>query len=491
MNRYIKNIFIIVIILSVLLGAKYIGFQDVATSVEGAEKNSHKDFLNLLVKMANSVIYDKNAEEFHKFLAASLEQFEIDSLYNSKFVIGDEKERWVTYSGKNLPNEFRLSLPNKPLETITIQNFGDFKAKYSLKKNSTPSFKPEVYTSSRSYSGFLQVEQNSGEFSYSKIVILLDSILKVLDPSNITNIETVQTKYFNDVTDIESRKLIDLFANEFPELIKLTSLYVKVNSVVSKQETEKQAITKVNLKANLILSHIKMDYSYLGNYLDEITDLGNINILITNEQGNRVAEISLNSSNLGLELITFTKNGKLIPYSSGIVKKNFPDQGFQFSNQNQKKLITQISFNGNIYGLKISNPSILAGIELQTAKQDGKLQVSLSKINRTKVSGGFSYVIPSWLINLFIPGNMEELIYEFTSLLVHANANKGSFAKTIWKKTGKANTIEARIETELLDNFFIGFGLKIWNFKVAPNEEARKEITKIIAKVLNSIKNSI
>lgn len=472
--------------------ARPVLFRDVAVNSEKPDKGAYRDFLEFIEKAAAKTKLDRNAEEFSKYLNRSLERFEFSDLYESKYVVKESDHRWSTYSGLNRKEDFLVSLLNIPFEKIPSAGQGDFSAKYTLQEKKTSSYSKGVYADSGSYSGALKLRQNFGKFSAEKIQNIADQLLQVIEIQNMEKLSSPSGGLFSTLQGKYDRKILDHFSEDFPKTAKLLGGYFKLEKLFSEHSFQGNNVLRISLKGQIHLPYIKMDYPELGEYLSSISDLGWIHMNILNSSGKRLAEIHLDSSRLELFLKLFTDKGSVVPFAGGAGKEElFFKEAVQISKIKNIPFFVNVSFYGNIYGLRFENPGITAVGSAAVSKGRGELSVQLSQFPRTKVGGGFSYVIPSWLIDLAVPGNMEELIWHFSQVLVHANNEKGTKMYMNLGAEGNSYKLNASADTEFLNNFFVRFALKVWNFKVAPDDEAKEDLKKFIARIAKTVKEDL
>ncbi len=485
--------FIIILAGSVsVLFSRPVLFRDVAVNSEKPDKGAYRDFLEFIEKAAAKTKLDKNAEEFSRYLNRSLERFEFSDLYESKYVVKESDHRWSTYSGLNRKEDFLVSLLNIPFDRIPSAAQGDFSAKYTLQERKTSSFSKGVYADSGSYSGSLKLRQNFGKFSAEKIQSIADQLLQVIDIQNMEKLSSPSGNLFANLSGRLDRKILDHLSEDFPKTAKLLGGYFRLEKLFSEYSFQGTNVLRLSIKGQIHLPYIKMDYPELGEYLSGISDLGWIHADILNSSGKKLAEINLDSSRLELFLKVFTDRGAVVPFTGGAGKEElFFKESVQISKLKNIPFFVNISFYGNIYGLRFENPGITAVGSAAVSKGRGELSVQLSQFPRTKVGGGFSYVIPSWLIDLAVPGNMEELIWHFSQVLVHANNEKGTKMYMNLGAEGNFFRLNASADTEFLNNFFVRFALKVWNFKVAPDDEAKEDLKKFIAKIAKTVKEDL
>lgn len=475
-----------VVLLSILLVFPVLGalsLKDIPPSIGPDGREISKQFLGFLRGVAKKVQYDGKAMEFHKYIEASLEKFELKKLYHSEFLQKEEDgTHWVSYKGKFSSEGYKISLEEKRMKTISVPAFGDFSAEFDLKHNPKPLY------GGTSYSGNLDLVTHLGPFTHKHAVMAMEAGLKFLDPHNVRQIDAPNTMIFKKVNNPEARKVLNDFSKSFPDLGKFLNYYFGLDSLLvlsdEKESKGESSITKFNFKGS-ISRNIADDYEELGDYLDTIKYLGWVNIKIENQKGKTLAEIRLNSKTPDVSFKFITAHGRILPYDS---KGNlYHEDSFSIPSLNHFPFQVRVALEANLYGLLLENPEILLSGVFVNHPDNGSLSFKINKIEKFDVSGGFSYVIPTWAINLVIPGNLESIIHEFTETLVHANGDKGTKVALAWNRDGGKTLLKTHVESEFLDNFFIRFGLKIWNHKVLPSEEAREDIRKVFIRMMDLI----
>lgn len=484
----------VILIFPIILFSETSTFLKVVKSVEGKDSNSVSDFLNLLVNVASKTKYNQKAEEFHEYLHKSLEKFDFKDLYHSKYMkpsVNGYKS--VTYAGIQSKEGFSVDLLDSTFDKIPNKGFGDFGAELSLRKNELSSVATGSYAKSNSYSGDLKLDQNFGVFSHEKGAVLLSSLLSILDLENLEKINNMPTyKTFSNLKSPENRKLLDLLSLELPSVSRFINQYFEADSILKTQSLNSKRVTLFFLKGRINNRYLQNTYPYLAGYLDDITELGSIRIIIYNSSGERILELDLESATLLLYCKFYTIEGKIIPYSTNTRKDELDfSKAFSISKMSLYNFKINISFQANIYGLEFENKEIVVNGVYSNKAGEGNLNFALKEITKTSVSGGFSYLVPTWAINLAIPGNMEELVFHFTKVLVHANQEKGSSLNLSWRKKPTHWIFSIRSESEFVDNFFIRFGLKVFNYKIRPSKEAGEELSRFLVQIFELTRKDI
>ena len=129
--------------------------------------------------------------------------------------------------------------------------------------------------------------------------------------------------------------------------------------------------------------------------------------------------------------------------------------------------------------LRIKNDNILLYGNYKRSEKELTIELKFHEFPRCKIEGGFAYILPPSFINFVIPRNLEDLIYEFTNTL-SSSIKKNKFTTFQLQTIDKSARLKVDLNVEILNNFFIRFGLKVWNFKIQPSDMALDEIQEIL-----------
>ncbi|MCB1157927.1 MAG: hypothetical protein H7A25_02825 [Leptospiraceae bacterium] len=467
--------FLFTLILSSYIYPKPNHFKDIVKVIEGKDKGSSQELLALAENIIKKASYDEHTEKFHKYLSNSIERFEFKDLYESEY-LSDKGSgfRGVSYKGKNKNSGYHIGIIQGNIETVSLDSKGDFVAEFLLRRNKKVSTKSKSYSNSESYTGKISSKMNSGKASHRQALLLAEALLTVLSSSNISELLYPKVRrLFSNLKDENSIRILGDFENSYSNLSSFLNQYVSLKSLLF---TGPEKSTGINIKGNLRLPFIRRDFPYMGDYLDDLESLGSVHITLYNQQRHKLLSFSLFSENLEFNCRLYTLEGKVIPFSK---TKLYLAEAFLPTQLKQYVFQIHISFQINVYGLYFKNNKVLVNANFSDKSENGKLSFKLQNIAPTQVSGGFSHIVPAWLIDMFIPGNIEELIQHFTETMVRANSGTGSFVHLgFTKKDSFLFRIQA--ESEFLNNFLVRFGLKVWNYRILPYEEARDDIRKFL-----------
>jgi len=429
-------------------------------------------FLKTLRKILVTHKSEPEVAEFLTFWYNSVQQFNFYQLYNSPFLKPvDNGYRAVIFQGYHQVNHFQLALPSETGEKIPISQLGDFKSSFGLKKNN------KCITGDRSYSGYMDTQIALKQFSNKTLAAMLEGLITVVDPDNLASLNPKESHRFEEI-DGFSRKAINVFNKTYPRFQKFLDEYFILHSAMENKRYQYIPFTHFKLIMEFDFKNLKKKFPHLTYQLNRLESLFQFKLSFVNKRGNHILDILIDSQDKFLYLDFYTHQGKIIPYS---------DEGTPiFSDAFYPTKVTDYNFAMNvdiffnIYGIKFRTDNIKINCAYQSRKNFGKIIFKLDEIPNTQVSGRAYHIVPTWFIDIMIPGNIDQLIDNFCKVLISANNSEGSYLRLLWD-THNPNDVflYPHASSEFIDNFFILFGFQIWHEKFKMSDEAASDLNKL------------
>lgn len=459
---------------------------DTLFSVFGSGDSWIRDWERLANYFQSSLLrvnYDPKLEKMHGDLEKSLSNFQFRKLYESEVLKPSEKDlgKWVGYLGKYKEPAFYVTArKNEVWKTDDLPNFGDYSSHYSIRDLSQkphPSFPSESLE--RFALGF-RSQTNFQNYGPDQLIGFLDLGLGLLESKNVAMFSPPPSQAYPGLKGEYNRKILSEFAFRFPKLFPVLESLFRLDQL---QIGEERGIQQVHFRGTVKEEQMKKSFPHLNHFLDQLRSLGYIHIQIKSDQGVNLGEISLISEGLRLEGKFFHKEGKIVPYSEFRFSGTAPEKSFRFQDLKEFSFPIDVQFSGTIFGLKFENHQIKSQGIWNRNPNGLEIRVQTKEIGRTKVTGGFASVIPHWLIDFVIPGNMEDLAFQFSETIRCANDGKGSFLRLNGERKNKWY-LNTEISTEMPDSFLIRFAMRVMYWKIFPRERARKELLFLIANLI-------
>jgi len=139
-----------------------------------------------------------------------------------------------------------------------------------------------------------------------------------------------------------------------------------------------------------------------------------------------------------------------------------------------------------VAGLALHIEGIRLDAEYETHQGLTSFRTTFDTPPEVKVDGALWGVVPVWVVDLLIPGNLEELGGKYFRTLATANGGRGSTAHFIFAPGATSSRVSIRTQAALEDSGFVGFMMRLFGTRLRPNPEARREWRQIATAALDA-----
>ncbi len=475
-----------------MLFAVLLAFSGAPHTYEDAVKNMSpggagaRDLLSLVRVLHRAVSRpeaDDRARRILSFTDRSLANFDFNEFYNSgELEKMDNGYRGIVFAGSDDGSRFRFRVLPAGM-TADLSRMGDFTAAFGLKKNERGAL------GKRTYSGKIDVHASLKNLSHRSLGSLIKGNLLVIDPDNIKKLPEPHKKTSQGPGN-ETARVLEAYRTAFPAFSTHMLRYFPVNSFIASSVPGAVKHTRLNFAASLNMDAIGKDFPAIAGYLDGMKGLFRVEIKVRNEQGNNVIKMRLNSDRNIFSATFLTREGRLIPFGEG--GEPYFSQEIDMATVKRYRFTSSVDIYSNIYGLRFSTRGITAVHDFSDSPSGGVMRNKLSSVSRTRVTGWAFHLVHPWFIDLVIPGNMEQLISDFSTVMVRANGGQGSVMDFNWDTSRPGDTrFRYLAASEFIDNFFIRFGLRIWKKRVLPGEREAAEMKTGMIMALSALEEDL
>ena len=458
-------------------------FDDVVRDIVPGRKGAAavREIAGLLEKTSIQVKSDQETEKFIKFFTKTLEQFDFMKLYKNPY-FKDEGNgfRGVTFQGCNRDDYYNVNIVTSPDSKCEVSRIWDYSTRYSLKKNDKPA------RGKRSFVVSVNSITATGKYSHRNGLAFIAGLLRVIDPVNIRSLNAPECRLHAGIQG-DGRKIVNEFYRSFPRVSEFFDRYAIIRSLGSIQNYRGVPYTRCDIRYGYRLDTLKKDFPRLEKSLRDIEELYRLSFKFKNNGGHTIIELVFDSRNDVLCCSFYTRHGRFIPFDEAgnpvFNEEIDPATVKEFS------YIAVMDMLHNVHGLKFRTDNVVFRMNLSATPKKGSLKIRLEDVQKTAISGSLYHFIPKWLIDLFVPSNMEQLIYDFSQVMVTANEGEGTVASFEWNTADPGNVLlNFRAASEFIDNYFIRYGLKIWSKKVRSDNPLSLEVRKLTEQLLGAFK---
>ncbi|WP_028313699.1 hypothetical protein [Desulfatibacillum aliphaticivorans] len=430
--------------------------KDAVSNLGGEQQGA--DILCTLVKVLKDFndhrISSEQTQECYGFLADSLEEFQFQKVYDSHYLTsGPKGYKGLTFHGYPKKDGYVFNLAQAHSGVPSLAAKGSMTADAAFKRH----YRSAV--GEPSFSTYFNAEANTGRLSHESVNRFLDDLLLVLDPKNLRQLEASACASRSDgcgkKVDVAAQ-LMEAFPNSSRFFGHFSDLKVDYEII----SVEGKEFTKAAISSSLFLNKLNDDFPWTAAHLDNLEGALRADMRFLNEFGHRILEVKAQTDEDFLTMSFCTSNGKVLP-TDGFGKPEYRED-FSFKNLTVLPVDLYLDLYTKANGLKFSTKGLRILVDYEKLDEAMLLSIRSDNLVDTRVSGMAMYVLPTWSIDWLLPSSMEELIFDFSSVMIQANNGEGSFVKIMCDAQDKDNAkTQFYASTEVLDNFFVRFGAKM------------------------------
>ena len=311
----------------------------------------------------------------------------------------------------------------------------------------------------------------------------------MIDPDNIRTLKAPESSLYPEMGGI-SRRVINDFNRSFPKVSGLFNRYSVIRSFLEVRSHENTHYTRLAFRYGYRIANIKEDFPELGKSLENVRGFYRITMAVRTGTNRSVMTVVFDSREDAFSLTLCTRRGRLIPVDDGgnpVFSEEFSLTSLK--DHSYKAIVEMVH---DVHGLTFTTDSMVVGFRYRDEPARGSWTMKLEDVSKTRISGSYYHIIPPWMIDMSIPNDMEQLIYDLSRVMVKANGGSGSTVSFEWD-TAKAGSVMLRFRalSEFMDNYFMKYALRVWSRKVMSNEKLTGEAKALRAKILEAFRDDM
>ncbi|MCG8672794.1 MAG: hypothetical protein MI867_25560 [Pseudomonadales bacterium] len=277
----------------------------------------------------------------------------------------------------------------------------------------------------------------------------------------------------SDLGDEDVAVIAPLWA-AFPEMWDLLASLGQVQEVVV-EDVGRQPFQHLSASFQLKPGMMEKRYPELADHLQRLSSLLKADMKIKNDHGT-ILSLSVDSETLMGSLEAYIQDGRLLPVDRGRVLVNTPS----ISRQGSQHLTASIDSTMDILGIVTEMKGVRADIYYDQHEEGAKISMQMTHVPDVNVKGFALGFMPTGLINMFMPGSIDELMREFLDVACNGNDGKGVVAEMDFRHQNGKTQVHFTNEFEGLDNFMVRIGMGIVSDRIIPDNDVSDDIRNLI-----------
>jgi hypothetical protein len=186
---------------------------------------------------------------------------------------------------------------------------------------------------------------------------------------------------------------------------------------------------------------------------------------------------SIDSRTLRGNLQMFVANGRVVPVKGGQVVMDAPSipdgQPWEFT--------AYVDGTVSVLGVVTHLQNMKARIQYLSQPDGVKVVSQITDVPDLSVQGNALGLMPTSMINMVLPKNLDQIMKEFMSVACKGNDGKGILFGVQFQQASDDKSARLLVKSafEGLDNFFVRFGMGIVSDRVIPDPKVSEELRRL------------
>ncbi|MCX6110913.1 MAG: hypothetical protein NTZ90_15065 [Proteobacteria bacterium] len=451
--------------------------QGIAAAFFGITKVAHA---------ARSIKVSPAAKQAYEFADDVIEHVDFAKVLDAPMNIALPGD-WRAFNlrGTQRSGGYVIDYVRQPLSAMEPAQFLDFGSDFTVRADAKP-----IPNADGGFGIGFHAKFNTNQFSHRTLARFVHGGLKVIDPNNLPQLpgpKAASTPATFDAT------AWDEFARTLPQSAALALRYAKIRLGLTPQSpATPTAVTDIHQVLTLKLEALTARHPVLGEFIERLSSKFDLFAAASFKlkSGLTLMRAKFDLTSLTVAFNAKTAAGKLIPFDDKGV--SHPEQAIDFVDLNELEGVTHAEVRGQVLGLSFA----AQGIELATSYHDGdvaSLSMKLSKMPVPTIKGYALGIFPTWAIDLTMPGgSLEQCMTTLTQGALHGSRGEGTYGvMTVDSKRAEDVRVAAAVSTEMIDNFYLKFGLRVVQSYLWPDEDVIADLWRVNQEVDDALEQDI
>ena len=337
-----------------------------------------------------------------------------------------------------------------------------------------------------SFLGNLRFHLGLADTSIDQLLALAQEVLAIFeearDPKSVAGLLWAKPLVSADFPGLDEEDLNTLLLLErsFPTIFHTNKKLFDVRDIVRYEGEGAGEYTRFLLQVHLRRKELAYKYPRFADYLERVEDLLNLRFVLKDERKRPLLTAEYRTSDFSMAWHALIADGGLLPMTpKGTPASRDPIRPTELS---RMRFEVEVDLSSNFSGLKVGVEDLV--FEGNLSRRPDRLVVTTrfdDKPKVRKVSGRAYGLVPAWLIDVFIPSNIDSLIDDFLQVVTEGNGGRGLETRWVFSRLSpRKNVVEVEGNSEILDNTFVQIGFRLFNKRLMPDDRVLDEIIRLL-----------
>lgn len=288
------------------------------------------------------------------------------------------------------------------------------------------------------------------------------------------------------LTTAEVETLAPLWA-AFPDIWNLLAQVGELKNLLVEPESD-DGYRHIDASFSIDTARLGTAYPALGRHLGRLDSLLQVDLQLHDAQG-RLLTLQFVTEALEGKVSMVLENGRIVPTRGGKPMRDAK----RFDPAEPRDLVARIDTRMDILGIIANVQGMMANIRYTPTDTGARFESRVTRVPRIKVGGRALGLVPTDLINVFLPRHIDELVVDFLTVACEGNNGQGIAVSAEISRpgSGKAAQFDFSAAFEGLDNFLVRIGMGIVNDRIIPDERVSEDLRQLVFDAHEAFSNDL
>jgi hypothetical protein len=254
----------------------------------------------------------------------------------------------------------------------------------------------------------------------------------------------------------------------FPGIAQVLLPISRTDDLVAERDRA-PGVTGLSLATRWDLAGMARKYPALAHYFDALDDIARAHVRLSDAAGNTLLELDSDTAQLETKLRGLLSDGRLLARA-----KSGALSAARFA---QMRLTADLHF--VLHHIRLSIEDLELDLSYRAHARGADLVARHTRAPKVSVSGAAFGLLPTRVLDWFIPGDVESLARRMFEVAAAADAGRGSRFAAHFRESAEGATLELGYDSELLDSALIRFCMAVIADAAIPSDDEERDITRL------------